>query len=183
MYTKNLLKTGEAHARTGDLYETPPGALDAVLERLPPAAPLWEPFPGEARRSTQHMRARGRDVVNKAEGASDDFWEQPPLPERVMLTNPPFSQKVRLFRWLQEHPAQRAVLLIPVEALQTAYLDALLTARGVRPALLYFTRRLKFLEPDTGEPLRRPFPYGVGWLEIPPAGGEPLLPALSPATA
>lgn len=145
----------------GDRYETPDATLDAVLDRLKPGTKLWEPFVGSGR-STRRMRARGFDVVN---GKHRDFFKQKPPPGRILVSNPPFSLKGKIFDRLRELDVD-AILLIPVESLHTNYFTDIVEARGLHVQILYSCRRVRFVDAETGECTPKGFPWACAWISL-----------------
>lgn len=143
-----------------DLYETPLDIIDAVLASIDPSTRIWEPFKGTGR-STEHMRARGFDVVNSIDG-EEDFFKMEVPEDRLLVSNPPYSCKQKIVRRVADKGID-AILFVPLETLTSAYLEAACSKRDMRPQLLYCTRRVSFLLQD-GRMLAHRFPYAVGWL-------------------
>ena len=97
-------------AASNDEYYTPPDAFAAIAPFIPVGAQVWEPFQG-ASESAKHMAASFPcDVVSTEE----DFYERaPPVGTTMIVSNPPYSQKLRLFNRLRELQIP-FMLLLPV---------------------------------------------------------------------
>lgn len=156
LYTKTIRNDSGC-----DTYETPRKSLDMILDRLDPAKDfLWEPFPGSGH-STIYMRERGFEVVN---GSPWDFFEQelPVAPEGkslILVSNPPYSPKQQIFTRFQELGLRRVALLLPAATIYTVYFNrynrAMNDEHGQRLKMIVHTARCYFLDPTTGEAVRR----------------------------
>lgn len=143
-----------------DTYETPGESLDMILAYLNPATDfIWEPFVGTGH-STNHMRSKGFEVTN---GAPDDFFDQPlpvapPGKSVILVSNPPYSTKQKIFERIVTLGLHRCALLLPAATMYTVYFhsfDKMMQQAGERFSLLVHTSRCVFLDPKTGSPVQR----------------------------
>lgn len=143
-----------------DTYETPVESMDMILEHLDPGKDfIWEPFAGTGH-STRHMRSRGFEVVN---GFPCDFFEQPlptapPGKSLIMVSNPPYSTKQKVFARCKEIGLRRYALLLPAATLYTVYFYAFnkwMEDAGIRLSMVIHTSRCCFLDPASGQPVQR----------------------------
>ena len=89
-----------------DEWETPGWVWEAVAP-LVARQPLWEPFPGISKRSTQAWKTLDFDVLE-----TTDFFNTKWPADRILVSNPPWSRKFDVLKRCFEsgHPF---LLLLP----------------------------------------------------------------------
>jgi len=146
---------------TNDKYETPPVVIDEILRYVPRDALVWEPFVGSGA-STAHLQMRGFSTTR---GTRRDFFQQRTAPEgAILISNPPYSTKERVFAHLAELGVQRFALLLPLETLGTRFLSNFRARMSTKLQLLVFSgTRLRFLSPTGTDHPRRRVPFTCAW--------------------
>lgn len=111
------------------------------------------------------MRKLGFEVW---ENDHEDFFEQTLPPRKlgtkttVLVSNPPFSIKQRILRYLEEQRWERYALFLPAAIQFSRYFLDLY--REKVPSLILHPLRCAFLKPEDGEPMKRGAGFGVMWL-------------------
>tara|TARA_R110000868_G_scaffold26534_1_gene102036 strand:+ start:44 stop:631 length:588 start_codon:yes stop_codon:yes gene_type:complete len=162
MSTPGQRKAGIASNTGGDLYETPPEAIKALLDREKFLGPIWEPAAGRGA-IAQAFRNAGwltveTDIVSHPLREHPLIWERdflfsgeaPRHPSgyecRSLVTNPPFS----LLTKFMHHAAMPTLyldkwaLLIPLNALSGRARRAKIYDIHPPTRVLVFSERIKF---------------------------------------
>jgi hypothetical protein len=136
---------------------------------------LWEPFYGDGR-SSEIMEGFGFDVI-RCQG-KDFFLTPPPEGDNIiMVTNPPFSTKKEVLRYVLEvYNIQRFAILLPSQTFYAKYFQKMLSGDRkitmlVPPARVQFVKngvktRCNALDTAwmvSGLPLPEP-PHGIHYL-------------------
>jgi hypothetical protein len=100
-----------------DGYETPLSAWKSILPYLPKDKVIWEPFYGTGLSGT-YLRSLGLEVIHE----NEDFFKNDK--GEVIVTNPPFSIKMKILQRLKELN-KPFVLLLPASVLGTKALRSL----------------------------------------------------------
>jgi hypothetical protein len=167
------LNTGVAmcpYAERGhDLYETPPGAVHALLAEEVLQGDIWEPASGPGA-IVRVLRAVGHRVVATdliEYGCPDatggiDFLQQRSAPERVttILTNPPFKHADEFVRHALTL-VPRVIMLLRVLFLETQGRRDVL--EGGRLARVYVFRNRLPIHRDGWEGARDSNPMALAW--------------------
>lgn len=127
------------YANNADDYETPDEVLNIILDRISTDRVIYEPFFCTCR-SGKHMAARGYAVIHR----QADFYTDAPPPYDVIVSNPPYSDRVRVFRKLHEIGKPWA-MLVPLATLENKYFTSLF-ADGTRLGVILPKRRVEFLK-------------------------------------
>lgn len=111
--------TSKKGSASNDEYYTPADAFAAIAQYVPagPSCTVWEPFPGESQSPAHMKHAFPCDVVSTTE----DFYERvPPAGTSLIVSNPPYSSKIRLFSRLRELQLP-FMMLLPVGSFTKQY--------------------------------------------------------------
>jgi hypothetical protein len=142
-------------------YETPPDAWDALFLnlRLPKGRRLrvWDPFYCQGL-SQQLLEERGCQVIHNPQ----DFFTWAPNARSydVILTNPPYSQKKKVFeRMLQV--GKPFAMILPVSTLAANYFAQLLPGQSIPFQVIIPSRRVTFIK--NGQPTKMS-PFDSMWL-------------------
>ena len=106
-------KKGEA---SDDNYYTPRQAWEDIKQYIPKDKLIHEAFYGDGT-SAQHLRDMGFDVVSEDE----DFFKS--NRGDVIVTNPPYSCKAKVFKYLQQLD-KPFILILPVSTITKQYYQA-----------------------------------------------------------
>lgn len=131
-----------------DNCQTPPYAVDWLIDHQRIAGPVWEPAPGEGLLA-RRLRERGIETIATQ---SDFFTTTPPrtgvpLTMRWLITNPPFSLK---YPWLERcyEIGMPFALLMPSDVLFAQRAQNLFNKHGIYVRIP--NRRINFKMPDKG---------------------------------
>ena len=103
-------KKGDA---SDDDYFTPLSAWNDIKAYIPTDKLIWEAFFGDGT-SAQHLRDIGFDVVSE----DCDFFKS--NHGDIIVTNPPYSCKAKVFKYLQQLD-KPFILLVPVSTITKQY--------------------------------------------------------------
>jgi hypothetical protein len=110
--------------KNDDEYMTPKSAWEAIKKYIPQDKIIWESFYGDGS-SGQHLREMGFNVIHE----EIDFF----IEDRgdVIVSNPPFSCKAKVFKRLQELD-KPFILILPVSTItKKFYIDYFADKCGV----------------------------------------------------
>ena len=88
--------------RKNDEWYTPRSAVDLILPYISPTARVWCPFDTEDSEFVRAFRERGNEVVATHVSTGGDFFKIEPPPCDIIVSNPPFSVKTKVFKRLFE---------------------------------------------------------------------------------
>lgn len=147
-----------AHHSADDEWETPPAVLDMLLRYVPLRTRIWEPFWCTGR-SGWLMHSRGFRVRHVP---ADFYATRTPPRVDAIITNPPYSNRRRLFQRLHELNMPFAVL-VPSNTISCCYFSQLFghPARASRIQLLYARRRIHFIR---GNRVQRGCAFDTVWV-------------------
>jgi len=83
-----------------DEYYTPPYAVEPILKYIQNNATVWCPFDTEHSHFVKMLRAQGNTVVLSHIEDGHDFFFYEPEAYDVIVSNPPYSEKGRVFERL-----------------------------------------------------------------------------------
>ena len=106
-------KKGE---KSDDCYMTPLSAWKDIKAYIPSDKLIWESFFGDGT-SAQHLRDIGFDVVSE----DCDFFKS--NHGDIIVTNPPYSCKAKVFKYLQQLD-KPFILILPVSTITKQYYQA-----------------------------------------------------------
>jgi hypothetical protein len=92
-----------------DDYYTPKSAWEAIKDYIPKDKIIWESFYGDGT-SANYLREIGFNVISEQE----DFFEN--NKGEIIISNPPFSDKVKIFKRLKELD-KPFILIFPVSTI------------------------------------------------------------------
>ncbi|MBV69311.1 MAG: hypothetical protein CMJ08_05885 [Pelagibacterales bacterium] len=97
-----MLKAAAIRSKNySDNWETPAELYKAVIPKiLPVPADIWEPFIGCTNLSTKTLQSLGHNVFETNTDFFDTEWPHENGQPRVLLSNPPFSQKFKVLERL-----------------------------------------------------------------------------------
>lgn len=131
-----------------DNCQTPPYAVDLLLDTTRLSGRIWEPAPGDGLLA-RRLRERKYDVLTTD---TDFFYTTPPGVGSLhvvdwLVTNPPFSQK---YKWLERcyDLAMPFALLMPSDTLFAGGAQRLFKRYGIN--VLIPNRRINFKMPNKG---------------------------------
>ena len=138
MTSRNLKQVPTSKA--ADLCQTPAYALDPLYDYLKPDWIIWEPAAGDCT-LVNALHSRGYQVFASDILSGQDFFKYRPGRVDMILTNPPFSLKLK---WLERcyNLGLPFALLLPVEILGVGTAQRLFEAFGLEVILL--NRRVDF---------------------------------------
>jgi hypothetical protein len=102
--------------KTGDEWFTPKSAWESVAHLIRKDKVIYEPFYGDGS-SGKYLTELGFEVIHKPL----DFFEQTNFDYDVIVSNPPFSKKIAIFKHLAKLD-KPFILLVPVSILTKQYL-------------------------------------------------------------
>lgn len=153
----NELGRAKLADRKDDLYESPPGVIEALLEveKLPQT--VWEPACGRGA-LVRPLRAAGRvvyatdlvdyDVPDQDEARWDFLFErQVPIGVEAIITNPPFKNAIAFVR----HALQlcdRVVMFLPFSFYEGTTRDDVLEAEAGLAQIHVFKNRVPMMHRD-----------------------------------
>ena len=110
------LLTNDA-SRKDDEYMTPKAVWESIKDYIPKNKVIWEAFYGDGK-SGQYLRELGFEVIHE----DIDFFTE--NRGEVIVSNPPFSDKMRVLKRLKELD-KPFILLLPAATLGTKTLQQL----------------------------------------------------------
>lgn len=97
----NWLATGKFNEK--DEYYTPPILVEPILKYITPNSVVWCPFDTEDSEFVIKLREKGHKVIFSHIWYGQDFFEyEPNEPYDYIISNPPFTRKLDVFRRLYE---------------------------------------------------------------------------------
>lgn len=132
-------------SKAADLCQTPAYALDPLYPFLNPSWVVWEPAAGLCS-LVSGLQSKGYKVFASDITTGRDFFQFKPGRFDMILTNPPFSLKLK---WLERCYllGKPFALLLPVEILGVGAAQRLFEACGVEVILL--SKRVDFATVNT----------------------------------
>jgi hypothetical protein len=101
----------------GDEVYTPFYAVSPLLEYLPKDKVIWCPFDEQWSAFYQTLSENGYTVIRSSLTDNQDFFTYEPAKYDIVVSNPPFSKKDLVLKWLYKLNKPFAVLL-PVNSIQ-----------------------------------------------------------------
>lgn len=84
-----------------DEYYTPPILVKPILDFLKPNSVIWCPFDTELSEFVILLKAAGHKVINSHIWRGQDFFKyEPSEPYDYIISNPPFTKKLEVFKRL-----------------------------------------------------------------------------------
>ena len=102
--------------KTGDEWFTPKSAWESVAHLIRKDKVIYEPFYGDGS-SGKYLTELGFEVIHKPL----DFFEQTNFDYDIIVSNPPFSKKIAIFKHLAKLD-KPFILLVPVSIITKQYL-------------------------------------------------------------
>jgi len=137
-----------------DDYFTPEEVFHDFAPYVPHNSIIWEPFPGDSDSIARMQKAYPTCTVI---GTTTDFFEtDPPSDTTLILSNPPYTIKPKIFARLQELDLPFA-MLVPIPTFTKEYMRF---AQG-KMQVVVPKKRIQF--EVGGEPLKR-CPFDTLWL-------------------
>ena len=99
-----------------DEYMTPLNALQDIAHLIPSDKIIWEPFYGDGK-SGEHLQGLGF----KVEHHEIDFYDEPSFPYEIIISNPPYSSKAKIFERLRKIN-KPFMMLVPVATITKGFL-------------------------------------------------------------
>ena len=99
-----------------DDYNTPKEVWESIAHLLPKDKILWEPFYGDGK-SGKYLSDLGFNV----EHHKIDFFIDPPFDYDILISNPPYSMKPKIFKRLAEID-KPYMMLVPVSTMTKKFL-------------------------------------------------------------
>ena len=97
----NWLATGKFNEK--DEYYTPPILVRPIIKYLKPKSVVWCPFDTEDSEFVQLLKDAGHKVIYSHIWYGQDFFEyEPNEPYDYIVSNPPFTRKLEVFKRLYE---------------------------------------------------------------------------------
>lgn len=97
----NWLATGKFNEK--DEYYTPPILVEPILKYLKPNSVVWCPFDTEDSEFVIQLREQGHKVIYSHIWYGQDFFEYEPKENYdYIVSNPPFTRKLEVFKRLYE---------------------------------------------------------------------------------
>ena len=85
-----------------DEYYTPPILVEPILKYIKPHSTIWCPFDTEKSEFVIKLREAGHKVIYSHIWYGQDFFSyEPSEPYDYIISNPPFSQKLNVFKRLE----------------------------------------------------------------------------------
>ena len=95
------LSTGKFNEK--DEYYTPPILVEPIVKYIKPRSTIWCPFDTEESEFVVQLEKAGHKVVYSHIWYGQDFFEyEPSEPYDCIVSNPPFTRKLEVFRRLYE---------------------------------------------------------------------------------
>jgi hypothetical protein len=102
--------------KTGDEWFTPKSAFQDIAHLISKDKVIWEPFYGDGS-SGKYLTELGFEVIHEPL----DFFEQTNFDYDIIVSNPPFSKKIAIFKHLAKLD-KPFILLVPVSIITKQYL-------------------------------------------------------------
>ena len=102
-------------AKQADDYETPDSAWDMILDIIDTDVVIWDPFYCSGR-SGRYIMSKGFIVIHE----NRDCFQWEPEHYDIIVTNPPYSIRSRVFAWLKSLGKPFAVL-VPIATICNQY--------------------------------------------------------------
>ena len=99
-----------------DEYMTPLNALQDIAHLIPSDKIIWEPFYGDGK-SGEYLQ----DLGFKVEHHKIDFYDEPSFAYEIIISNPPYSSKAKIFQKLREIN-KPFMMLVPVATITKGFL-------------------------------------------------------------
>ena len=149
-------KSNEKNIPERDRCQTPPYAVEPLLQYLESTWTIWECAAGEGYLADA-IEEKGFSVVKSDILTGQNFFKYTPGFSAI-VTNPPFSIK---YKWLRHcyHLDKPFALLLPLETLGAKSAQKLFKKHGMQ--LLVLNKRVNFKMPNTGWNGTAQFP--VAW--------------------
>lgn len=94
-----------------DEYKTPRYAVEPIIKYLKQGATIWCPFDTEDSEYVTAFKERGFNVVHGHIQTGQDFFEVEPPECDYIISNPPYSLKTKVFKYLKEIGKPFAMLI------------------------------------------------------------------------
>ena len=117
--------------KNDDSYMTPKEVWESIAHLLPKDKIIWEPFYGDGK-SGEYLTELGF----KVEHHDIDFFEDPSFNYDIIVSNPPYSCKPKIFKRLAELD-KPFMLLLPVSTMTKKFLK------------VYFKDKIQIVIPKT----------------------------------
>lgn len=127
-----------------DEYYTPPYAIHPILSYIDPKLKIWCPFDTEESFFVRIFKSERRDVVYSHLEAGQDFFEYEPNDYDIIISNPPFSIKTKVFKRLYELDKPFAMILGFTSIFEGDDRHSLFKEKGCE--LMFFNKRISFLK-------------------------------------
>ena len=114
-----------------DDYMTPKEVLESISHLIPKDKIIWECFYGDGK-SGEYLT----DLGFKAEHHKIDFFDDPPFDYEILVSNPPYSCKPKVFKRLAEID-KPFMMLVPVSTMTKKFLKT------------YFQDKIQIVIPKT----------------------------------
>jgi len=137
-----------------DDYFTPQEVFHDFAPYVPDGSVIWEPFPGESDSVARMQKAYPKCTIVAT--TTDFFDTDPPSDTTLILSNPPYTIKPKIFARLQELDLPFA-MLVPIPTFTKKYMRF---AQG-KMQVVVPKKRIQF--EVGGEPLKR-CPFDTLWL-------------------
>ena len=83
--------------RSNDECYTPQYAVEEIVGYIPKDKIVWCPFDRDDSEFTKVLKERGYDVINTHIDYGQDFYEFEPFEWDIIVSNPPFTNKRKIF--------------------------------------------------------------------------------------
>lgn len=110
------LRTKGVDFKKDDEYMTPAYALQDIAHLIPTDKVIWEPFYGDGK-SGEYLKELGFNV----EHHKIDFYDDPTFDYDILISNPPYSGKPKVFKRLREIN-KPFMMLLPVSTITKIFL-------------------------------------------------------------
>lgn len=122
-----------------DDYETPDEIIDIILHRISHDKVIYEPFFCTGR-SGRYIESKGFNVIHR----NEDFYTSSPPMYDVIVSNPPYGDRARVFQKLYDIGKPWA-MLVPLSTLENQYFTKLF-GDGSRLGVILPKRRVDFIK-------------------------------------
>jgi len=130
---------------SSDDFQTPPYALNPLLEYIPKDWVVWECAAGEGYLSAALSRL-GYEVISTDILTGQDFLKvQPTEHWDIIVTNPPYKYKQQFLQRCY-HLGKPFALLVPLTTFETGKRQALFKRYGAQ--VIFFDKRINFMTPS-----------------------------------
>lgn len=133
LYMAGLTLRGKSNTdfKKDDSYMTPKEVFESIAHLLPKDKVIWESFYGDGK-SGEYLTDLGFQV----EHHDIDFFEDPPFEYDLLVSNPPYSCKPKVFKRLAEID-KPFMMLVPVSTMTKKFLK------------LYFQDKIQIIIPKS----------------------------------